>query len=86
MVGAEPQAKALVEEYLARVVDGIRGVEPKSMGPKETLEFRQTVPGVATPWRLMRPTCRTAHFGPLGILSRSTRGEVDATQRAAGRH
>lgn len=68
MAGAEPQAKALVEEYLARVVDGIRGVEPKSMGPKETLEFRQTVPGVATPWRFYAANMSDGTLRALGIL------------------
>jgi predicted ATPase len=37
-----PEAKLRIEEYLSKVVLGIRGVDAKSIGLKKTLEFRQS--------------------------------------------
>src|SRR6266567_4066054 len=45
-----PAVRKTIEEYLADVVPGISGVDVKSLGPKQTLEFRQKVVG-ADPWR-----------------------------------
>jgi predicted ATPase len=43
-------AKKRIEEYLSRVVPGVHGVDIKHIGPKETLEFRQSVLGSKDPW------------------------------------
>jgi len=45
--------KTRIEEYLAKVVPGIAGVDSKTIGPKETLEFRQDVRGAKHPWRFL---------------------------------
>jgi len=48
-----PELKTRIEEYLAKVVPGIAGVDSKTIGPKETLEFRQDVRGAKHPWRFL---------------------------------
>ena len=53
-----PDLKGRIEEYLEKVVPGIEGVDSRSLGPKETLEFRQQVRGAKHPWRVkVRPPC-----------------------------
>jgi len=45
--------KTRIEEYLSKVVPGVRGVDVKVIGPKETLEFRQQVAGSENPWHFL---------------------------------
>lgn len=45
--------KQNVEEYLALVVRGVRGVEVKKIGAKETLAFRQDTAGAKHPWQFL---------------------------------
>ena len=63
-----PDIKRRIEEYLAKVVPGIHGVETKVLGPKETLEFRQTVAGANTPWRFMAANMSDGTLRALGVL------------------
>ncbi len=57
-----------IEEYLARVVPGVSGVEAKSLGPKETLELRQAVTGAANPWRFPATSVSDGTLRALGVL------------------
>jgi len=59
---------ARIEEYLARVVPGVSGVDAKSLGPKETLEFRQAVTGAANPWRFPATSVSDGTLRALGVL------------------
>lgn len=45
------EARRRVNEYLAQIVPGIRGVDVVRALGLETLEFRQDVPGQQQPWR-----------------------------------
>lgn len=63
-----PVAKQRIEGYLSKVVPGVRGVEVKGMGPKDTLEFRQTVAGSADPWRFLASNMSDGTLRTLGIL------------------
>ena len=47
----KPGLKKRIEEYLAKVVPGVHGVNVVSVGPKEALEFRQEVRGAKDLWR-----------------------------------
>lgn len=60
--------KQRVEEYLSRVVPGVRGVDAKMVGPKETLEFRQQVMGSRDPWRFLAASMSDGTVRALGIL------------------
>jgi predicted ATPase len=63
-----PKVKERIEEYLAKVVPGIRRVDVKAIGPMETLEFRQFVPGSRDPWRFPAASMSDGTLRALGIL------------------
>ena len=63
-----PKTKERIEEYLARVVPGIRGVEPKTVEPMETLEFRQDVAGARDPWRFPAASMSDGTLRAFGVL------------------
>lgn len=60
--------KRRIEEYLAKVVPGVHGVDVKVIGPKETLEFRQQVAGSKDPWRFLAANMSDGTLRALGIL------------------
>lgn len=60
--------KERIEEYLAQVVPGIRGVDKRAIGPRETLEFRQQVAGSKNPWRFLATSMSDGTLRALGIL------------------
>lgn len=62
------ETKQRIEEYLAKVVPGVRGVDVKTIGPKETLEFRQQVAGSKDPWRFLAANMSDGTLRALGIL------------------
>jgi predicted ATPase len=61
--------KERIEEYLSKVVPGVRGVDHKILGPKETLEFRQEVAGSKDPWRFVAANMSDGTVRVLGILA-----------------
>lgn len=61
--------KRRIEEYLAKVVPGVSGVESKTIGPKETLEFRQTVAGAHDHWRFLAANMSDGTLRAVGILA-----------------
>ncbi len=66
--GRTPDLKSRIEEYLAKVVPGIAGVDFKAVGPKETLEFRQDVRGAQYPWRFLASNMSDGTLRALGVL------------------
>jgi len=64
----EPQAKERIEEFLAKVVPGVAGVDARPFGPKETIEFRQTVAGSRDPWRFFAASMSDGTLRVLGVL------------------
>lgn len=71
--------KRRIEEYLARVVPGIEGVDPARVGHMETLDFRQRVPGAKTAWRFPAIDMSDGTLRALGVL-------LALFQVQAGRH
>ena len=63
-----PQDKERIQEYISQVVPGIEGVERRTVGPMETLEFRQTVRGAQHPWRFLASNMSDGTLRALGIL------------------
>lgn len=61
-------AKERVEEYLARVVPGIEGVDPVRAGHMETIEFRQRVEGAKDAWRFPAINMSDGTLRALGVL------------------
>lgn len=63
-----PERKERIEEYLSRVVPGVKGVEVKAMGSKETIEFRQRVKGSEYSWRFDAASMSDGTLRALGVL------------------
>ncbi len=63
-----PSLKSRIEEYLSKVVPGIRGFEAKPVGPKETIVFRQEVAGSKQPWHFFAANMSDGTLRALGIL------------------
>ncbi len=60
--------KRRIEEYLGKVVPGVRGVDARTVGPKETIEFRQEVAGARDPWRFLAANMSDGTLRALGVL------------------
>lgn len=60
--------KERIEQYLSKVVPGVRGVDVKVVVPKETLEFRQDVAGSKAPWRFLASNMSDGTVRALGVL------------------
>jgi predicted ATPase len=73
--------KQRIEEYLAKVVPGVFGVDVKVIGPKETLEFRQQVAGSADPWRFLASNMSDGTLRALGILVALFQASTDGKRR-----
>ncbi len=63
-----PDTKKRIEEYLAKVIPGVIGVETQTIGPKETLEFRQEVRGAKHAWRFLAANMSDGTLRALGVL------------------
>jgi len=72
-----PSALVLVSDYLRTVVPSVHGVERKQIGPLETLEFRQEVPGARSPWRFPAQNMSDGTLRALGVLTALFQGNDD---------
>ena len=64
----DSSVKERIEDYLRRVVPDITGVDYKSMGPMETVEFRQRVKGAKHPWRFYAANMSDGTLRAFGVL------------------
>src|SRR5947208_8543990 len=64
----DKKARDRVEDALSRVVPGIRGADQRVIGPKETVEFRQSVAGSKDPWRFLAASMSDGTLRAFGIL------------------
>jgi predicted ATPase len=60
--------QARINEYLSRIVPGVSGAEPKTLGSQETLEFRQQIKGAKTPWRFLASSMSDGTLRAFGVL------------------
>ena len=78
MAQEAPGAKKTVEEYLSVIVPGVIGVDRETLGPRETLRFRQAVPESPIDWRFNAQSMSDGTLRALGVLlaalQRSERG------------
>lgn len=63
-----PNVKERIEEYLGNIVSGVKRVDRKMFGPKETLEFRQIVAGDDNPWSFMAQNMSDGTLRAFGVL------------------
>lgn len=64
-----PDAKRTIDDFLAAVVPGVVDVRRESLGPKETLEFRQQVSGAQAPWTFRAQSISDGTLRALGVLA-----------------
>lgn len=57
-----------VNEYLSRIVPGVRSAEAKTFGQQETIEFRQAVAGQKHSWGFLASSMSDGTLRALGIL------------------
>ena len=65
---ASPAFKQRIEAYLGKVVPGVAGVDPRPVGPRETLQFRQEVRGAEHPWRFLASNMSDGTLRAFGVL------------------
>lgn len=63
-----PETRERVEQYLEKIVPGVRGVARKALGPRETIEFRQDVGETQSPWQFFAANMSDGTLRALGIL------------------
>ena len=81
LTAQSPEAKRRIEEYLAKVVPGVTGVEAETIGPRETLEFRQDVKGARHPWRFLAANMSDGTLRALGVLVALFQSPANGNQR-----
>ncbi|MBI2395732.1 MAG: AAA family ATPase [Deltaproteobacteria bacterium] len=64
----QPAVKRRIEEYLARVVPGVEGIDAERVGHMETIEFRQRVEGAKDAWRFPAINMSDGTLRALGVL------------------
>ena len=79
-----PEFKKRVEEYLGQVVTGVTSVDRRLVGPREALEFRQTVRGAQHPWRFFASNMSDGTLRAFGILVALFQGAGGANRRLVG--
>jgi predicted ATPase len=70
-------------EHLQAVVPGIVGVGHRTLGPKETIEFRQQVAGDSNPWRFLAAEMSDGTLRALGILIAAFQANMNGQRRVS---
>jgi len=63
-----PERMQRLVDYLGKITPGIVGVDPVTLGPAETVEFRQQVHGAKHPWRFLAQNMSDGTVRSLGVL------------------
>src|ERR1039458_1089835 len=63
-----PEVKTRIEAYLSKIAPGICGVDAVTIGPRETLQFRQEAAGAESPWRFFAANMSDGTLRALGAL------------------
>jgi len=58
-----------IRDYLSAIVPAVAEIEPKDLGPKQTIEFRQRVAGAEHPWRFFAASMSDGTLRALGVLT-----------------
>ena len=68
LASRSPDFKRRIEDYLGKVVPGVAGVDRRTVGRRETLEFRQQVRGAQHPWRFFASNMSDGTLRAFGVL------------------
>ena len=66
-----------VNEYLSRIVRGVAGVEARTLGDQETVQFRQMVKGQKNPWQFWASSMSDGTLRAFGVLLAVMQGGAD---------
>ncbi len=77
-----PIAKDQILNSLERIVPGIRDVRARTLGPQETIEFRQEVKGQTHPWTFLAGMMSDGTIRALAVLLAVFQAMSDETDRA----
>ncbi len=64
----QPNVMGRIQSYLATIVPGITEVERVSLGPRETLQFKQKVAGASRPWNFYAASMSDGTLRAFGTL------------------
>jgi predicted ATPase len=64
----QPNAVERIQSYLVNIVPGIMDVERATLGPMETLQFKQRVAGSSRPWNFFAASMSDGTLRALGTL------------------
>ncbi len=81
MARENPEMHEKVITFLGKVVPGISSVTVKSLGKKETLEFRQKVGTNKSPWRFVAENMSDGTLRALGVLTALFQSADNGNQR-----
>lgn len=70
-------------EHLEAVVPGVESVEHRTLGPKETIEFRQKVTGDKNPWSFLASEMSDGTLRALAILVAAFQAELNGQRRVS---
>ena len=79
-----PESMRIIAEYLQTVVPMVHGVARKSIGPMETLEFRQDMAGAKYPWHFLAQNMSDGTLRALGVLTALFQGNADYSPSLIG--
>ena len=79
-----PERMNTIREYLQAVVPMVHGVERKSIGPMETLEFRQEMAGARHPWKFYAQQMSDGTLRALGVMTALLQSNVDHSPSVIG--
>lgn len=79
-----PDRVKTIEEYLQSVVPMVHGMERKSIGPMETLEFRQEMAGAKHPWKFLAQNMSDGTLRALGVMTALLQSNVDYSPTLIG--
>ncbi len=79
-----PDGLRVIEDYLRTVVPTVHEVKRMPVGPMETLEFKQDVPGVKDPWRFHAQNMSDGTLRALGVLTALFQGNHDHSPSLVG--
>lgn len=68
----EPNVYKRIRDFLGEIVPSVKEVERVSLGPSETLEFRQEVKGAKHPWKFYAANMSDGTLRALGALTAVT--------------
>jgi predicted ATPase len=72
-----PDSVRVIQEYLQTVVPMVHGIERTTLGPMESLSFRQDMAGAKSPWKFLAQNMSDGTLRALGVLTALFQGNRD---------